>query len=81
MAWSAPAALGDRVANTLPKYLGLDRDFSALADTLPWRSDPHLAKCVASFRGLHLLRQPFGETLLGFLRKNAASRAKESLNR
>lgn len=36
-------------------------------DALPWRSDPHLAACLAAFPGLGILRQPFGETLLGFL--------------
>ncbi len=36
-------------------------------DALPWRSDPHLAACIAAFPGLTILRQPFGETLLGFL--------------
>ncbi len=48
-------------------YLGQDRDWSALADTLPWRSDAHLAQCIAAFPGLRILHQPFGETLLGFL--------------
>lgn len=65
--WRAPAPLADRVAQALPAYLGLDRDFDALADTLPWRSDAHLAGCIAAFRGLRILRQPLGETLLGFL--------------
>ena len=36
-------------------------------DALPWRSDPHLAACLAAFPGLRILRQPFGETLLGFI--------------
>src|SRR6185436_16349569 len=44
-----------------------DRDFAALADLLPWRTDAHLAQCIAAFPGLRILRQPFGETLLGFL--------------
>ncbi len=65
--WSAPTALAPRVATALPRYLALDRDFAALADSLPWRSDAHLARCLAEFPGLRLLRQPFGETLLGFL--------------
>lgn len=67
VAWSAPAALAAQVAPALRTYLGLDRDFPALTDSLPWRSDPHLAACLASFPGLRILRQPFGETLLGFL--------------
>ncbi len=36
-------------------------------DALPWRSDPHLAACLAACPGLRILRQPFGETLLGFV--------------
>jgi N-glycosylase/DNA lyase len=65
--WSAPAAIAGRVARALPNYFATTRDFTALADTLPWRSDDHLATCVAEFRGLLILHQPFGETLLGFL--------------
>ncbi len=65
--WSAPAELAAATGPALARYLGADRDFAALTDTLPWRSDPHLARCVASFPGLRILRQPFGETLLGFL--------------
>lgn len=65
--WSAPSFLAASVATALPAYLGADRDFAALTDALPWRSDPHLARCIEEFRGLRILRQPFGETLLGFL--------------
>lgn len=65
--WRAPSSLHPRVAAALPRYLGLDRDWAALADSLPWRSDAHLALCLAAYPGLRLLRQPFGETLLGFL--------------
>ena len=65
--WSAPATLVAEVAPALRTYLGLDRDFTALTDSLPWRSDAHLARCLAAFPGLRILRQPFGETLLGFL--------------
>lgn len=65
--WRAPSAIQTRVAVALPHYLGGEHDWSALADALPWRSDAHLAQCVDTFRGLRLLRQPFGETLLGFL--------------
>jgi N-glycosylase/DNA lyase len=65
--WSAPAPLATKVARALPAYFGIERDFAALADSLPWRSDAHLARCIEAFRGLRILRQPFGETLLGFL--------------
>jgi len=51
----------------LRSYLGLDTDWPGRTDSLPWRSDTHLARCIAAFPGLRILRQPFGETLLGFL--------------
>ncbi|MBI4626605.1 MAG: DNA-binding protein [Verrucomicrobia bacterium] len=65
--WSAPATNAIATASALTTYLGVDRDFAALTDALPWRSDAHLARCLAEFRGLRILRQPFGETLLSFL--------------
>jgi N-glycosylase/DNA lyase len=65
--WSTPASLAGATARALPVYFGCDRDFGALTDALPWRSDAHLARCVEGFPGLRILRQPFGETLLGFL--------------
>ncbi len=65
--WRAPGAMQGQVAAALPRYLALDTDWAGLTDSLPWRSDPHLAQCIAAFPGLRLLRQPFGETLLGFL--------------
>ncbi len=65
--WSAPAAISRRVEPALHDYLALSVDFVAVADALPWRSDIHLAQCLAAFPGLRILRQPFGETLLGFL--------------
>ncbi|WP_438479668.1 DNA-3-methyladenine glycosylase family protein [Oleiharenicola lentus] len=65
--WRAPISLQKNVATSLPRYLALETDWPALTDSLPWRSDAHLAQCIAAFPGLSLLRQPFGETLLGFL--------------
>lgn len=65
--WSAPAELAAATDPALKHYLDLGRDPQALADSLPWRSDAHLARCLAEFPGLRILRQPFGETLLGFL--------------
>ena len=64
--WSAPPASAARTAAALPVYL-LGNYTPASVDALPWRSDPHLARCLAAFPGLTILRQPFGETLLGFL--------------
>jgi len=65
--WSAPQALVDAVASRLSAYLAVPADWPALVDALPWRSDAHLARCLQEFRGLRLLRQPLGETLLCFL--------------
>lgn len=65
--WSAPAAWAANVVGPLRRYFRLDEDFNALADALPWRTDAHLAACRQAFPGLRILRQPFGETLLGFL--------------
>jgi len=65
--WSAPVEIAERMAAALLRYLALDVDYTALTDALPWRSDPHLAVCLEAWRGLRLLRQPFGETLLCFL--------------
>jgi len=65
--WSAPAALAATTGPALAHYFDAERDPQELADSLPWRSDPHLAACLAAFPGLRILRQPFGETLLCFL--------------
>lgn len=67
LAWRSPVASGGDLVPALTRYLAFDQDWSALTDSLPWRSDPHLAQCIAAFPGLRILRQPFGETLLGFL--------------
>ncbi|ACB75263.1 DNA-3-methyladenine glycosylase family protein [Opitutus terrae] len=67
LAWSSPSSLTAHVGPALVAYLDLARDSRTLADTLPWRSDAHLARCLETFPGLRILRQPFGETLLGFL--------------
>ncbi len=65
--WSAPAPFASRTAPALARYFDVSRNPRALADILPHRSDPHLAACIAAFPDLRILRQPFGETLLGFL--------------
>src|SRR4051812_7154754 len=41
--WRPPAALTPAVASALPRYLGGEHDWAALTDSLPWRSDAHLA--------------------------------------
>jgi len=65
--WSAPTGVAFGADAGLQHHLALETDFSALADALPWRTDAHLARCIAAFPGLRILRQPFGETLLCFL--------------
>jgi N-glycosylase/DNA lyase len=65
--WSAPSKIAPRVGPALRTYLGLDADFGRYTDAMPWRSDSHLAACIAAFPRLRILKQPFGETLLGFL--------------
>lgn len=65
--WRSELGIPSENRRALHAYLALDTNFGALADALPWRSDAHLARCVAAFPGLRLPRQPFGETLLCFL--------------
>lgn len=67
LVWSSPSSLSARTGAALARYFDADRDARTLADTLPWRSDAHLERCLGEFPGLRILRQPFGETLLGFL--------------
>ena len=64
---SAPIALAASAGPAFAHYFDAVRDPRELADSLPWRSDDHLAACLTAFPGLRILRQPFGETLLGFL--------------
>jgi N-glycosylase/DNA lyase len=65
--WSAPAATAGQTGPALAHYLDAGRDPRGFADLLPWRSDPHLSRCLAEFPGMRILRQPLGEALLGFL--------------
>ena len=65
--WRAPAAPATPTAGEIARYFAVGQDQATLVDTLPWRSDPHLARCLGAFPGLRILHQPFGETLLGFL--------------
>lgn len=69
--WSAPVPMAASAGPALAHYLDAARDAAGLADTLPWRSDAHLARCIGAFPGLRVLRQPFGETLLCFLCSSA----------
>lgn len=65
--WRALNRSACDAAPHVARYFALATPWAALTDALPWRSDAHLAGTVTSFPGLRLLRQPFGETLLGFL--------------
>jgi N-glycosylase/DNA lyase len=67
LTWRAPRTIAAHTGPALHEYFAADRDWAALADALPWRSDAHLARCLAAFPGLRILRQPLGETLLHFL--------------
>ncbi len=60
-----------RTGQALSRYFALESDWGTRTDALPWRSDAHLARCLEAFPGLRILRQPFGETLLGFLCSSA----------
>lgn len=51
----------------LQSYLGMAAELPALTDRLPHRSDPVIARALAACPGLILLRQDFGEALLGFI--------------
>lgn len=57
----------------LREYFSLDTDYPEILDGLPWRSDPVLASALQAFPGLRILRQPPGETLLGFLLSSTKS--------
>jgi N-glycosylase/DNA lyase len=64
--WRQLAGTGD-ATKTLAHYLDAEGAQARVADALPWRSDPALAKAMERFRGLRILRQQPHEALLGFL--------------
>lgn len=66
--WSAPTSeKSGKVIEALNDYFAIDTDFAALTDVLPWRSDSALKTAIDAYPALRILRQPFGETLFGFL--------------
>jgi len=66
--WSAPTSeQPEKITGALSTYFALDSKFEELTDALPWRSDQPLKTAIDAFPGLRILRQPFGETLFGFL--------------
>ena len=64
--WTSRHATGE-TAGAVHRYFGSETDWRGLADLLPVRSDPILRAAVDRFPSLRILRQPFGEALLGFL--------------
>lgn len=54
-------------------YFWLDEDYDEALNNLPWRSDRFLKKCVETFEGLRILRQPLDQTLFFFLLSSAKS--------
>lgn len=67
VSWSCIANQARRAESFLQNYLGDTKTYKNNYDTLPWRSDAHLKRCMEAFPQLRILRQPQGETLLGFL--------------
>lgn len=65
--WELRAGDPEGAGDSLRRLFAADTDFAAIADALPWRSDPRLSEAVAAFPGLRVLRQPPGPTLLAFL--------------
>ena len=57
----------------LRDYLWLDPSFEDAVDSLPWRSDPILDRCMKALPGLRILRQPMDEVLLVFLLSSVKS--------
>lgn len=64
--WSAAPQIGGTTLD-LETYFGTRESYKILYDALPWRSDPHLRRCVSAFPQLRILRQDPEETLLCFL--------------
>jgi len=71
MEWTSPAELESRVAPAIEDYFAAGVDFEKLLDALPWRTDAVIEERLRAGRGLRLLRQPLGETLLAFLCSSA----------
>jgi len=57
----------------LRDYLWLTPSFADAVDSLPWRSDPVLDRCMKALPGLRILRQPMDEVLLVFLLSSVKS--------
>jgi N-glycosylase/DNA lyase len=66
MAWRATGSDGFTTQDLID-YLWIDHTYQEAVNTLPWRSDSTLAKCMNALPGLRILRQPLDETLFYFL--------------
>ena len=66
MAWRAADSDGFTTQDLID-YLWIDHTYQEAVNTLPWRSDSTLAKCMNALPGLRILRQPLDETLFYFL--------------
>jgi N-glycosylase/DNA lyase len=69
--WAPLGGVSSTTEADVADYLGSDAELAAAVDSLPWRSDAHLARCIGAFPGLRILRQPFGEALLCFMCSSA----------
>lgn len=67
IAWTCSAGNTAVAETALRKLFAAGTDFDAIADALPWRSDPALRLAMSNFEGLRILRQPVETTLLSFL--------------
>ena len=54
-------------------YLWIEPSFTEAVDSLPWRSDPVLNRCMKDLPGLRILRQPMDEVLFVFLLSSVKS--------
>ena len=59
--------VGEEADIAILQYFGAEVNWDEIVNKLPWRSDAYLQECIENFTGLRILRQPFGETLFGFL--------------
>ncbi|MFP4357645.1 MAG: DNA-3-methyladenine glycosylase family protein [Puniceicoccaceae bacterium] len=67
IAWACADEDPGGAETALRSFFAAATDFDALADALPWRSDPVLHPAMREFEGLRILRQPVETTLLSFL--------------
>ncbi len=69
--WSCPPKLKNTVEKEIPNYFAADRQYKHTVNQLTKLDDPALREAMRRWKGLRLLRQPLGETLLAFLCSSA----------